>query len=419
MTKLQTCPTMICVVILFFVAAVIGASAQSLVFTSLYGFNGSDGWQPEATLVQAPDGTIYGTTMLGGAGGRGACNGSCGTIFKITPAGVQTMFHSFDGFDGNGPYGGLVQASDGNLYGTTASGGASVTWGSNGSGTVFKITPAGTLTTLHSFCAQADCTDGANPFAGLVQATDGNFYGTTELGGASGNCSGGCGTFFRITPSGTLTTLHSFDGSGGANPYGALVQASDGNFYGTASAGGTNNSGTVFKITPAGTLTTLYSFCAQTGCPDGSTPYAALVQATDGNFYGTTVRGGSWYGAGTAFKITPRGALTSLHSFCASGPPCADGALPFAGLVQASDGNFYGTTTGSGTDGNGTIFKITSAGALTTLLTFNGLNGLWPVGGLVQARNGIFYGTTYAGGYYGYGTVFSLLVVRTCPTCRP
>ena len=213
--------------------------------------------------------------------------------------------------------------------------------------------------------------------------------------------------------------MHSFDGSDSANPYGALIQASDGNFYGTVSAGGTNNSGTVFKITPAGTLTTLYSFCASGWpCFDGSSPFASLVQADDGNFYGTTLRGGSYFGDGTVFKITPTGTLTSLYSFCVSGASCADGGLPYAGLVQASDGNFYGTASGGG-EGNGTIFEIAPTGALTTLFTFHGGDGLWPIGGLTQATDGFFYGTTYAGGFYSYGSVYRLGLIHTCATCRP
>ena len=235
---------------------------------------------------------------------------------------------------------------------------------------------AQTLTTLHTFAGYS--TDGATPYAGLVQATDGNFYATTYAGGTSGNCQGGCGTVFKITPGGTLTTLHSFDWYDGASPTGALVQGTDGNFYGTTYGGGANQYyGTVFKITPSGTLTSLYSFCAQANCADGAMPYAGLLQASDGNFYGTTLEGGANSGCslgsgtcGTVFKITPGGTLTTLYSFCAQ-PGCADGGNPYAGLVRGSDGNFYGTTFGRGANGYGTVFKITPAGALTTLHSFD------------------------------------------------
>ncbi len=281
-----------------------------------------------------------------------------------------TTLASFDGTDGANPYlAGLVQGSDGNLYGTTKSGGA------NGDGVVFQITPSGTLTAIHNFCSQPGCTDGSAPQAGLVQATDGNFYGTTTKFGGQNKA----GTVFRITPSGTLTTLHSFSGPDGGFPSAALLQAIDGNLYGTTLSGGVNSGagGTVFKITTSGTLTTLYSFSSLTLCTDGSGPQAALVQGTDGNFYGTTVAGGnnsncaSGSTCGTVFTLTPSGALTTLYNFC-SQPNCADGGLPYAGLVQGTDGNFYGTTSfgGSGIASAGTVFKISSSGALTTLYSF-------------------------------------------------
>jgi uncharacterized repeat protein (TIGR03803 family) len=259
--------------------------------------------------------------------------------------------------DGSCPRATLVQATDGNFYGTTLAGGAA------GSGTVFKITPDGALTTLYSFSCL--CADGmlAN---GLVQATDGNFYGTTGAGGAHGS-----GTVFKISATGTLTTLHSFScpqGSecpDGAGPYAGLVQATGGDFYGTTAGGGINYHGTIFKITASGALTPLYSFCPQSGCLDGDAPEAGLVQATDGSFYGTTVQGGTDAcpsGCGTIFKVTPAGSLTTLHSFCQHNG-CPDGFLPFAGLVQATDGDLYGTTYSGGTsdmcEGTcGTVFRL-------------------------------------------------------------
>jgi uncharacterized repeat protein (TIGR03803 family) len=189
--------------------------------------------------------------------------------------------------------------------------------------------PAQNFTTLYSFCSQSHCPDGAEPDAPLVQATDGNFYGTTRLGGPPS-----FGTVFKITPSGALTTLHSFDIPDGSGPYAPVVQATDGNFYGTTYSGGDNEGGTVFKITAGGTLTTLYSFCSHLpGCADGIRPVAGLVQGADGNLYGTT-NGGGAYGYGTVFKINLSGALTTLHSFNNS-------EFPYAGLVQAADGSFY------------------------------------------------------------------------------
>lgn len=226
---------------------------------------------------------------------------------------AQRTLVNFDGTNGDLPFASLVQGLDGNLYGTTYYGGA------NGYGAVYKMTPAGTMTTVYSFCAQTNCADGSYPDAGLVPGTNGNFYGTTVMGGAYN-----WGTVFKITPTGELATLYSFCSQGspcadGAEPDAELIQATDGNFYGTTPGGGTNSFGTVFKITPAGKLTTLYSFCARTNCTDGREPYAGLIQAADGNCYGTTGRGGasgtSFTASGTVFKITPDGVLTTFYSF--------------------------------------------------------------------------------------------------------
>src|SRR6202050_5314083 len=213
---------------------------------------------------------------------------------------------NFDGTDGDGPgYSSLIQGTDGNFYGTTGSG------GENNYGTVFKVSSAGLLTTLYSFCAQANCVDGSYPQAGLVQATDGDFYGTTFEGGAND-----LGSVFKITSDGDLTTLHSFDSTDGSSPEGVLIQA-NGGFYGTTYERGASDRGTVFKMSASGTVTTLYNFCIQTNCTDGAYPEAGLVLGTDGNFYGTTSQGGATNvcGCGTVFRITPAGVLTTLHSF--------------------------------------------------------------------------------------------------------
>jgi uncharacterized repeat protein (TIGR03803 family) len=332
---------------------------------------------------------------------------SAGTIFKVTTSGALTTLHSFNGTDGSSPNAGLVLAADGDLYGTTTAGGA------NGYGTIFKITPGGTLTTLHSF----DGTDGAEHIAGLIQATDGNFYGTAYAGGVSTDChGGGCGTIFKIAPSGAFTTLHSFEGTDGAGPYSGVIQAIDGNFYGTTTGmSELYGYGTIFEITAAGTLTTLYSFCPQNPpyCSDGDNPSGGLIQAADGSFYGTTAQGGS-SDYGTIFKINPGGTLTTLRSLT-----WPDGIYPYAGLVHATDGNFYGTTAGhkvqNGSDG--TVFKITPEGVMTVLHGDDSESH----GALFQGTDGSFYGTTYQGGTSELGTVFSLSVglgpfVETVPT---
>ena len=342
---------------------------------------------------------------------------SAGITTQVAQAQTFTTLYSFcsQGYpicpDGDWLTAGLVQAFDGNFYGTTQFGGAYIY---GGYGTVFKITPSGKLTTLYSF--SDCCTDGYNPNAGLVQATNGNFYGTTLGIPANGE-----GTVFKITPSGVLTTLYSFCSQSGCTdgglPYAGLIQATDGNFYGTTYEGGTTTTdcsagcGTVFKITPSGKLTTLHSF----NFTDGANPYAGLVQATNGSLYGTTYNGGA-YKIGTVFKITPSGELTTLHSFEGS-----EGYGPYAGLIQATDGNFYGTASLGGAYGDGTVFKITPSGKLTTLQSFNGTDGYYLYAGLVQHTNGTFYGMTSLGGDYGDGTVFSLSVglgpfVETLPT---
>jgi uncharacterized repeat protein (TIGR03803 family) len=386
-----------CSIFLLWAGAAVALPAQT--FTSLDSFNGTDGKNPSAGLVQGADGNLYGSTYTGGANGSGA-------VFNITPSGTLTTFYNFGGPDGGSPFGVLVQDINGTFYGTTYDGGV------NNLGTVFKITPSGMLTTMHSFGGP----DGANPWAGLTQGSDGNFYGTTEYGGTNKD-----GTVFTITPSGTLTTLYSFCSQGGlsctdgAYPYARLVQGQglDGNFYGTTEAGGAGSAcsggcGTVFSITAGGTLTTLHSFV---GSPtDGAQPYAAqLVQGTDGNFYGITQFGGG-NGVGTVFNIRPGGNLTMLYSFCAQSN-CTDGTKPYAGLVQGTDGNFYGTAGGGGANGDwGTIFQITPSGALTTLHSFDATDGNDPGEGLVQDTNGTFYGTTFYGGANNEGTVFSLSV---------
>ena len=359
----------------------------------------------------------------------------CAATAIASPAQNFKTLASFDGTGGAVPYAGLMQGTDGNFFGTTYNGGTTNSdCAPSGCGMVFKITAAGKLTTLYTFCSQTNCTDGAQPYAGLLQASDGNFYGTTQLGGNDA-CTEGCGTVFKLTPGHGLTTLHSFNGTDGFSPYAPLVRAADGNFYGTTGQQGDNTSGTVFKITPAGKLTTLYTFCSQSNCADGADPWAGLVQGTDGSFYGTTSEGGTHIcrtlgthkiGCGTVFKISSQGKLTKLYNFCSrGGVNCTDGVAPLAGLVQAADGNFYGTTSEGGANAHGTVFKITAAGKLTTLYSFcsqtNCTDGSLPQAALVQATSGRFYGTTSAGGASDDGTVFELSVglgpfVQTLPT---
>jgi uncharacterized repeat protein (TIGR03803 family) len=394
-----------CGFFLLWATTAIALSAQT--FETLHSFDGTDGSYPSAALVQATNGKFYGTTGGGGPNGQG-------TVFKITPNGTLTTLHSFNFTDGYSPYAALVQAANGEFYGTTQFGGANSACGSGiGCGTVFKITLSGNLTALYSFCSQTNCTDGSEPYAGLVQATDGNLYGTTLAGGANDD-----GTVFKITRSGTLTTLHSFDYTGGYLPDGGLVQGTNRKFYGTTRNGGANDDGTVFSITAGGTLNTLHSFDRT----DGAEP-AGLVQGTNGDFYGITGFGGAnsscgqGAGCGTVFKITPSGNLTMLHSFDGT-----DGYNPVAALIQGTDGKFYGTTQFGGANnacnnqdaGCGTVFEMAPSGKLTTLYSFcsqtNCTDGGGPLAALVQATSGKFYGTTEGGGANRAGTVFSLSV---------
>jgi uncharacterized repeat protein (TIGR03803 family) len=378
--------------------------------TTLHSFDGTDGRLSFAGLVQATNGNLYGTTYYGGTE-------NSGEVFEITSDGTLTTLHSFCSksgcTDGEYTYVVPIQGADGNFYGTTYLG------GSNELGTVFKVTPSGAFTTLHTFGGP----DGSEPLAGLIQATNGDLYGTTYLGGSEGD-----GTIFKITPSGAFTTLHSFCSQSGCadgeNPFAGLIQGIDGILYGTTFGGGSAKGfGTVFKITPSGTLTNLHSFCAQSGCPDGKFPQTGLIQASNGNLYGTTISGGA-YGDGTIFEITPNGKLTTLYSVC-SQSGCPDGNYLYAGLIQATDGNLYGIMDVGGANGAGTIFKITLSGTLTTLYNFCSQSGCpdgqYPSAGLVQGTDGNLYGTTADGGAKGYGTVFSLSVglgpfVETEPT---
>jgi uncharacterized repeat protein (TIGR03803 family) len=370
-------------------------------FTTLASFGGAFGYNPWP-VVQGIDGNFYGVTE------SGPNLNDYGTIFKVTPQGALTTLYQFcsqpNCADGYEPDGALVQAVDGNFYGTTSTGGANNERG----GTVYKVSPTGRLTTLYSFCAQPNCTDGNAPVTGLTQAADGNFYGTTEGGGVYGY-----GTAFRITPQGTLTTLHSFDGPvDGDEPTARLLQGSDGDLYGTTIFGYGDTglgAGTIFRISPEGAFTLLYAWsCNENKCLDGSNPNGGLVQAPSGGIYGATGDGGI-DNYGVIFKMTPEGTLTPLFSFDSTDGRDPNGWGP---LLVATDANLYGTTAEGGAYGFGNVFELTSSGKLSTLYSFcsqpSCTDGAFAVYGIIQATNGNFYGTTYGGGASGYGTFFGL-----------
>jgi len=289
-----------------------------------------------------PTGPVLATNgrFYGGTDGSGTTS-DYGTIFEVTPNGKLTTLHTFDNTDGDCPLPALVAANNGIFYGTTFIG------GTYDGGTIFQITLAGTFKNLYSFTGGVD---GFEP-DGLAQGSDGNLYGTAQFGGADG-----LGAFFKISLGGAFTSLYSFGATtfDGVYPNPGIIQASDGSFYGTTTDGGVNSWGTIFKITYGGAESALYNFCNLTNCADGSSPAGGLVEATDGNFYGTTLTGGA-NGRGTIFQITPTGELTTLYSFC-SQPNCPDGYEPLTTLLQGTDGSFYGTTHG----GKGTVFKLST-----------------------------------------------------------
>jgi uncharacterized repeat protein (TIGR03803 family) len=388
---------------------------DGVVFKNLFTFDGSDGQWPEQNLVQGLDGNLYGTTVAGGSSPD--CDTFCGVVFKLTPGGVETTFYFFcsqaNCADGANPneLGTLSLGTDGSLYGTTGS------YGTGGDGTIFKITPSGNLTPLYSFCFSC----GAQySYPGVVRGADENFYGVMAGGGANSNpsyCGGSpdgqsCGAVYRVTPQGAFKVIYNFcsqaNCADGGVPIAQLTSGIDGNLYGTTSGGGANSLGTAFKLTLGGSLTTLHSFNGTDGyC---SVPCAPMVQAGNGILYGTSYYGGSNDGSGTFFKITTAGAFTTLYNFC-SLANCADGQSPL-GFVEGTDGNFYGAANSGGSTSNcGTIFRMTPEGALTTLHRFAGSDGCNP-SGLVQATDGRFYGEAPTNGNVAGadGTLFSLSV---------
>ena len=382
------------------VALISSALARAQTYTVLHSFCSAakctDGDSPGGPLLQASDGYLYGTT-----GGEGLNKG--GTLFKMSLDGKLTTLYSFcsqpNCADGDGPDGSLIQATNGYLYGTTYLG------GSNNQGTVFSLAP-GALTTIHSFCGQPVCPDGSGPHGALLQATNGNLFGTNGAGGADD-----WGTVFTLNLDGTLTTLADFcrpKCTTGYEPNGTLVQAANGNMYGTTQSGGSDVFGTVFQITPNGVLTPVAGFGNPNG-PGGSEPSGPLLLASDGNLYGATRLGGV-YGLGSIFKMTPGGTVTTIYSFGSNGNLVE--TMPYGPLIQATDGNFYGTTSFKD---SGTIFKLTPAGVLTTLHAFcsqaNCADGYDPSGGLFQATNGNLYGIANQGGAcssHRCGTVYRL-----------
>jgi uncharacterized repeat protein (TIGR03803 family) len=383
--------------------------AQAQTVTNFANFDGVDGARPFGqTVMQATNGRLYGTTTY--SGGASGIDGM-GNVYELTPSGKLSNFYSFCSLancaDGANPFGTPILGSDGNLYGVTAFGGSDAS-GLNGAGTVYKLTLEGKLTTLYAFCPTLPCTDGVNP-NGIIQASDGNLYGATGGGGQFGD-----GTIFEITSTGEFKSLYSFcslvDCVDGRAPQEPPIQGNDGNFYGTTAVGGTEAGGVFYELTASGTYTVLHNFCSlpDENCPEGTTP-GPIVQDASGNFFGTTYEGGShagnYKGFGTVFKITPANQFSVLQSFNILN------AHPSWGVLLANDGNLYGSTQGSVVTGinNGTLFEITPENVFTELYAFGEeYPGSYVNTPLFQATDGNLYGTTTYGGSprYNYGTVF-------------
>jgi|HubBroStandDraft_1064217.scaffolds.fasta_scaffold02635_2 uncharacterized repeat protein (TIGR03803 family) len=384
------------------------AAASAQTFTTLAQFGLQ--YIGFSSFIQGRDGNLYGTAV--------AYSG--GSVLKITPTGTITVLHNFCAQgcrDGSIPGGSLVLGTDGNFYGLAGGGITTNPCAYYGCGIVYRITPAGVYTVLHYF----NGSDGNVP-SGLVEGSDKNFYGTTTFGG-SGSCDIGCGTIFKMTAAGVVTPLHSFNESDGFLPTG-LVQGADGDLYGTTRWGGqyalnvaceefgAYGCGTVFKITTSGAFTLLHSFDVRA---DGAEPYVPVAQANDGTFYGTTFVGRGWYSNGTVFSITSTGVFTTVYNFVGTA------TYQTVGLFPASDGNLYGTTT---CDGEGLIYSISQSGAFTSVYAAGCEFGSY-AGGVFQATNGVFYGVYSLEGQNGVGELYSLdvgldpFVTFVLPVGRP
>jgi uncharacterized repeat protein (TIGR03803 family) len=343
------------------------------------------------TMVEGTDGNFYGTTFAGGDYAN--YGGGAGTVFKVSPQGQLTQLWAFSCAqggvcaDGRSPEGGVIQATDGSFYGTTYAG------GTYNDGTIYRITPSGKLTTLYNFCWYPNtCASysGGGTYGRLIQASNGDLYDTTTSG-----------TAFKISLKGKFKLLYTWPAGGGSE--GALMQVGKGALFGTTVAGGAGNEGTVFKMSLSGKVTTLYSFCSQAQCADGAQPVAGLVEGANGDLYGTTVNGGAKFG--TVFKITPKGKFKSLVAFQAGTTP----ANPYAALTLANDGTLFGTTAYGGNPGNGFVYQIAKDRLANAwpLTGTTGCVGGTPYGGLLLASDGNFYGSDDNGNCVDSGTLFA------------
>jgi uncharacterized repeat protein (TIGR03803 family) len=378
-------------------AVSLGVAHAAPAYTVLYNFTGlADGGYPQSRLMQDTQGNLYGTTAAGGADLPVAMQAPSrvgppyGVVFRLAPDGTETVLHAFGkGHDGADPQAGLVADAAGNLFGTTAGGGPSY------NGTVFRLTASGREGILHDFSGGAD---GAMPEGSLLRIAPDLYAGTTYAGGSAGG-----GTVFVVEGRGhQYSSVFSFTGAPtGANPTGNLIAGDAGVFYGTAAGGGAAGNGVVFELNSGYTETILYSF---QGGTDGGEPYGGLVRDKAGNLYGTTYGGGA-ANDGTVFRVTPQGTESVLHSFAGD---THDGGSPYAGLIRDEAGNLYGTTTGGGRKYRGTVFRLSPAGKMTVLHSFAGPDGATPLAPLMRDSQGNLFGTTSLGGTSDAGVVFKI-----------
>lgn len=391
--------------VIFFLLCTAATTAFAQTFTVLHSFTGgADGANPSEGLVLDSAGNLYGTTYDGGTGN---CNQDsqqgCGTVFKVTNQGTETVLHTFQGgADGKYPWAGLARDNKGRLLGTTVDGGM-------GFGTVFSLDESGTEHILYRFTGAKD---GAYPYASLTLDRTGRLYGTSTAGGNlhCGDVSKGCGTLFELNAN-KGAVVHSFAGapSDGSFPgYGSVLIDGSGNLYGTTGEGGTANYGTVYKVDRTGRYTVLYSF---SGTSDGCEPLGRLAADGSGNLYGTASLCGD-YNRGTIFELTSTGSFMVLYTFGVDGS--GDGNEPFGGVTRDRSGNLYGTTLFGGQcstsqSGCGTVFKLSPDGSMTYLRMFDGYtDGSSPWGNVILDAASNLYGTTSIGGQGGFGTVWKI-----------
>jgi uncharacterized repeat protein (TIGR03803 family) len=376
----------------------------------LHSFSGPEGETPAAPLVQGADGFFYGVAAHGGD--VTVSPDGLGTAFRVDASGTVTTLHTFTGPDGAVPRS-LILGRDGFFYGTTTYGGSGF---QPGNGTIFRMDAAGRVTVLYLFPYSIG--GGSSQPGPIVQGADGALYGGAlgEFGTEFGT-SGIGGYIYRLDPiTGDFRHLHDFDGSDGAVPTGPLFQAGDGFFYGTTNQGGTWNTGVIYKVNVAGDFVLLHSL--DLFWPgEGSEPKGGVIQASDGLFYGTTEQGG--YG-GEIFRIDAVGNFTILHRFDAYG---SDGLRPVSGLIEGRDGFLYGTAPVGGLPVDGTrygvVYRMDKAGTVTVVHTFTGPDGIHPSAALTQGADGALYGSTIVGGAFGLGVLFRIDLAAPAPTPTP